>query len=516
MIWIYVSGVIISLLYHTIGYFHFSRNLKRYSSEITDKELLSVYKIIKDDMFIEKDIPLYLSNKSDSPMLKGVIKPAIFITKQEYSLEEYKMIFRHELTHYQNKDNLKKLFFMFVCVLQWFNPFVYVLAANLSESLECLCDQKIVKNKDSNFKREYSLTLLKTMSTHHSSLVSNLSKKKKMKIRINNIFDNTKKKSSVLPAIAVTLSAVILSSFLCSCTVDVPDDVIEEMNRIESGIDNEHSAESSNSDEPLEITAKPVSEVTAGAKAELDAIASTDGIFKFDNTFVYIPEKDELKIYREEKKYGLDTPQDIYDQLQYLEKEWLGCDVPDEEYTAAIMGDEERTDLTIDEFLEGDNIAAIYNSAEERSCGSIEHFYSSLRLWSTPLMNEIMEENPDLRISSPKETINCQNISKEALSRKFVFSDGEITLSEVITNAEDYMNSFKYTVDEKITYKVETVDVYELKDGSEMLHINLRVMCENSPFVFVYFDVNSGSPFSVTEIDGIDNKEKGFQGRIEV
>ena len=43
-------------------------------------------------------------------------------------------------------------------------------------------------------------------------------------------------------------------------------------------------------------------------------------------------------------------------QLQYLENEWLGCDVPDEEYTAVIMGDEERTDLTIDEFLEGDNI----------------------------------------------------------------------------------------------------------------------------------------------------------------
>ena len=63
-----------------------------------------------------------------------------------------------------------------------------------------------------------------------------------------------------------------------------------------------------------------------------------------------------LELLNKEKKYGLDTPQDIYDQLQYLENEWLGCDVPDEEYTAVIMGDEERTDLTIDEFLEGDNI----------------------------------------------------------------------------------------------------------------------------------------------------------------
>ena len=175
-------------------------------------------------------------------------------------------------------------------------------------------------------------------------------------MRIDIIFDNTEKKSSVLPAIAAALCAVFLSSFLCSCTVDVPDDVIDEMNRIESGIDNERSANISNTDESLEIIAKPVSEVTANAKAELDAIASIDGIFKFDNTFVYIPEKNELKIYKEEKKYGLDTPQDIYDQLQYLENEWLGCDVPDEEYNAVIMGDEERTDLTIDEFLEGDNI----------------------------------------------------------------------------------------------------------------------------------------------------------------
>ena len=356
VIWIYVSGAIISLLYHTIGYFHFSYNLKRYSSEINDKELLGVYNKIKNEMFIERDIPIYISHRSDSPMLKGVIKPAIFLTKQEYSLEEYKLIFRHELTHYQNKDNLKKLFIMFVSVLQWFNPFVYVLAANLCESLECLCDRKIIKNKDNDFKREYALTLLKTMSTQHSLFVSNLSAKEKMKMRIDIIFDNTEKKSSVLPAIAAALCAVFLSSFLCSCTVDVPDDVIDEMNRIESGIDNERSANISNTDESLEIIAKPVSEVTANAKAELDAIASIDGIFKFDNTFVYIPEKNELKIYKEEKKYGLDTPQDIYDQLQYLENEWLGCDVPDEEYTAVIMGDEERTDLTIDEFLEGDNI----------------------------------------------------------------------------------------------------------------------------------------------------------------
>jgi len=504
---IYVSGVIISLLYHTIGYFHFSRNLKRYSCEIKDKELLSIYQKIKDDMFIEKDIPLYLSHKSDSPMLKGIIKPAIFLTKQEYSLEEYEMIFRHELTHYQNKDNFKKLFFMFVSALQWFNPFVYVLAANLNESLECLCDQKVVKNKDTDFKRDYSLTLLKTVSTHRSLLVSTLSTKEKMKMRINNIFDNTKKKSSVIPAIAVTLSAVMLSSFLCSCTVETPDDVIDEMNRIESGIDNEQSAESSNSDELLEIKVKPVSEVTAGAKAELDAIASTDGIFKFDNTYVYIPEKDELKIYKEERKYGLDTPQDIYDQLQYLEKEWLGCDIPDEEYTAVFFGKTERADVTIEEFLQSDDIAAIYNSAEEKTCGSIEHFYTSLRLWYTPLMKGIMEENPDLRISTPKETINCQNISKEDLSRKFVFSDGEITLSEVIAKAEDYMNNFKYTADKKITYKVESIDVYELKGGSEMLHINLRVMCENSPFVYVSLNSESDSPFTVTEIDGFDNME---------
>lgn len=213
VIWIYVSGAIISLLYHTIGYFHFSYNLKRYSSEINDKELLGVYNKIKNEMFIERDIPIYISHRSDSPMLKGVIKPAIFLTKQEYSLEEYKLIFRHELTHYQNKDNLKKLFIMFVSVLQWFNPFVYVLAANLCESLECLCDRKIIKNKDNDFKREYALTLLKTMSTQHSLFVSNLSAKEKMKMRIDIIFDNTEKKSSVLPAIAAALCAVFCQAF---------------------------------------------------------------------------------------------------------------------------------------------------------------------------------------------------------------------------------------------------------------------------------------------------------------
>ena len=57
----------------------------------------------------------------------------------------------------------------------------------------------------------------------------------------------------------------LLTSLLCSCTVETPQDVIDEMTRIESGVSNEKE-QGVIDEENVSVTLRPVSEVTATAK----------------------------------------------------------------------------------------------------------------------------------------------------------------------------------------------------------------------------------------------------------
>ena len=161
-------------------------------------------------------------------------------------------------------------------------------------------------------------------------------------------------------------------------------------------------------------------------------------------------------------KQFIETPQKIYDQLRFLEKEWLGGNnYPDEAFTAVPYGyGNVREDLTIEQFLNDSRIAAVYTNLdnyEGEFYGNIETLIYSLRLWKTPLLESSLTNGSEriwLNNSNAAQRVYCYN-AKEELSQKLSLVNGEITLGEAITAAENYMESFPYRLDERITYKVK-------------------------------------------------------------
>lgn len=340
-------------------------------------------------------------------------------------------------------------------------------------------------------------------------MVSYLNNKDKVKMRIENIWDGTKKRTGIFPLLAFFLTTLTLSSLLCGCMAEAPDDVINEMNRISSGVENENSKneDAASSD----INLKSVEYVTENALTEIDELNRTDGIFKFDNCRIIIPHLSEINMYRIDRYGRMNSPQKTYEVFRDLEKEWLGGNViPDEDLCAVVFqleGEEySREDLSIEEYLKGNRTGDIYT--EHTKNGSIEVIPSTFRLWSTPFYKEIDRDKGS--VSGIGETedrrIDCLYADDETLSEEITLADGKITLREAIEASENYMNTFKYTIDKKFNYRVQTAFIREFPDGTCALTLHLRNFCGEIPFVDIY--ISEGEhPFSSKNIGGTSTSE---------
>lgn len=509
---LWAAGAVLCVLFQTGKYLYFRKTLLSDSTPASNEKPIA--ERVKKELFIDKEIPVLRSGKIGSPMLLGFKNPVIFLPAQDFTEAELLMIFRHELMHFKRGDAYKKLFFGTVAAVQWFNPFAWLLMRECSGSLEALCDREVTKNMDNSCKRDYCYLLLKTGKNAGKATAagSYFSTKEMLKLRIDSVFDSGKKKRGGTLVVSSIVCLSLISSLLCSCTVETPQDVVDEMTRIESGVSNEKE-QGVIDGENVSVTLRPVSEVTAAAREEIAKIAAADGIFKFDDCNIIVPQVDSIPVYLQNQFYGIETPQKIYEQVRELEKEWLGGNYyPDDVFVFVPYVYGNRGKLTIEKYLNSDKTATVYinrDNYDGEDYGEIETMINSLRLWSTPLLKSTIEngtKNGYLDRNTGK-TINLFNPDEETLSRKLVFADGEITLGEAIKVAEDYMENFLYRVDEKITYKVEGARIWELTNGQNVIDLYLRVYFDGFPLesIFLYSENDKLIvPFSAVYTQGTE------------
>lgn len=480
---IWITGVVVCVIYQSGKYIYMKRKIISYSRSVSDESVLKQYEAVKSGLFIDNDIPLIVSAKVSSPMLLGIIKPCIVLPRHIFSDEETEMVFRHELMHYKSKDSFKKLFFAVVAVLQWFNPFIWLLMKEVCRSLECICDEKVTKNADSQYKKNYCYMLLKTGAQNQTptAIVNNFSTKEMLKMRINNVFESKRKKSGTVLITTFTMCIAVLSGFLCSCTVKTPSDVKEEMSRIEQGIENESNADT----KPIEPVISedklvPVSEVVSTAQQTIDEWNSKNGIFKFDNCSVIIPQISEFAEYTAQFEAGIETPQKKYEQYKRMEKEVFGEDYFNEEELhidpGTYMGD---GFVTLEEYLEYDTGIGII--ANRKDGGGIENQVSVLWYW-LPYHDEMCYNNRNL-----VKTYNCYNCTESELNEEWELIDGSMTVDEIIKLAEETISKFDNKVDTKISFKVSQINIYgNDSDNLHSVEIFLQTFCGDVPMIELY------------------------------
>lgn len=137
----------------------------------------------------------------------------IFISENTFNSEDSEKIIAHEKVHISQLHSLDLLFAELICIVQWFNPFAYLLKKAIRENHEFLADQQVISAY--NDPSTYRLLLLnyssriKTNSLAHNFSYSLLKRR---------LFMTKKPKRRMRLGISVSAAslAFILVLFACS------------------------------------------------------------------------------------------------------------------------------------------------------------------------------------------------------------------------------------------------------------------------------------------------------------
>ena len=176
---------------------------RKLQKEVNKLEIIG--KIDSLDICVSKDLK--------TPCLFGVRKPKLIVTEAvlaDSTLYEYAIT--HELEHYKYKDHIWNAERIFICILYWWNPLVWYAAKCVAEDAELACDERVLKNKSVEERKNYGYALLQMIENVQNKplcfATSFSGSKNSMKLRIEAIANkSTTKKYIFFP---VLLSLMIL------------------------------------------------------------------------------------------------------------------------------------------------------------------------------------------------------------------------------------------------------------------------------------------------------------------
>ncbi|MFT4016495.1 MAG: TonB-dependent receptor plug domain-containing protein [Agriterribacter sp.] len=133
---------------------------------------------------------------------------AIFINAKLHDATELEEIIRHEFVHVKQRHSIDILWCELLCILNWFNPFVWLIRHNVRQNLEFLADDKVLQNGLD--KKAYQYLLLKVIGNRQFAFTNhfNFSSLKKRIAMMNSIKSaklNVIRFLFLLPVIAVLL-----------------------------------------------------------------------------------------------------------------------------------------------------------------------------------------------------------------------------------------------------------------------------------------------------------------------
>lgn len=102
---------------------------------------------------------IYICDDIDTPFILGVFRTRIYLPSF-LSDKEREYVLAHESAHLKRLDNLWKPLGYIILAVYWFNPLVWVSYVLLCRDIEIACDERVIADKDTEYKKQYAATLL--------------------------------------------------------------------------------------------------------------------------------------------------------------------------------------------------------------------------------------------------------------------------------------------------------------------------------------------------------------------
>lgn len=193
---IWLAGCLGILAYHTVNHLLFRKKLLAGSRPVTGQDILTLWEEEKERTYLsEKAIPLVISSHTSTPLSIGLFEKSIRVVlpEREYTKEELRLIFRHELTHISRKDSSSKLFLVLCNALCWFNPFLWFAVKRCAEDIELSCDEQVLQQEEEDVRKFYAGLILSAAGDQRGFTTCLSATVRSMTYRLKNILHPKKK-----------------------------------------------------------------------------------------------------------------------------------------------------------------------------------------------------------------------------------------------------------------------------------------------------------------------------------
>lgn len=167
-------GILVVCIFSLVSFFLLIRLLRMIQKEckainclprIVDKRLIHLFQTVKEESPVGRACDVVVSRNYTEPFIFSFRRSIIVIPDCMLNLSDQDLYFvlKHEWQHHLDWDNQVKIGIEVLCCILWWNPFVYLLRRNVSQTLELKCDRKVTKHLVESDKLDYMDSLLRVM-----------------------------------------------------------------------------------------------------------------------------------------------------------------------------------------------------------------------------------------------------------------------------------------------------------------------------------------------------------------
>jgi hypothetical protein len=121
----------------------------------------------RSKLISEDGIKIYQVDESIIPFSFG---NSVFINSNLHTEDELREIVRHEFVHVRQNHTIDIIWAELLCIINWYNPFAWLLKRSIRQNLEFIADNKVVENGID--KKQYQYLLLKVIGNNQYSIAT--------------------------------------------------------------------------------------------------------------------------------------------------------------------------------------------------------------------------------------------------------------------------------------------------------------------------------------------------------
>lgn len=108
---------------------------------------------------------IFQSENVRSPFVFGIVRPRIYLSFHVNG-QELEHVVAHEMAHIRRKDHWWKPLGFLLLTIHWFNPFMWSAYILFCRDIELACDERVIKELDSEQRASYTQALLSCSIDH--------------------------------------------------------------------------------------------------------------------------------------------------------------------------------------------------------------------------------------------------------------------------------------------------------------------------------------------------------------